>query len=151
MQTRYRLILVFLLIVLGLCVLNIYLTISSQNSPRVREQVAEQVRQQLLAQPLPQPGQQGIQGIDGKDGRDGKDSISTSTIVEKQTSVKEVIAKPEKGEKGDPGVNGKDARQVILSTDPISGDIIWKYEGDTLWNLLIESCQFKGKCEDKQL
>lgn len=146
MKVRYRLIVFFLLIVLVLCAVNIYLTLAAQRSPHIQEMVTAQVKQQLLAQPLPQTGPQGIQGIAGVNGKDGRDGVST--VTEKQTLVREIITKPEKGDKGEPGDKGKDARQVILSTDPDTGDVIWKYEGDTLWNLLIEKCELKGNCEE---
>lgn len=87
---------------------------------------------QIIQGPQGQPGQSGKPGENGKDGGNGQNG--------------QTVTGP-KGDNGMPGKNGKDARQITLSTDPDTGDILWKYTDDTLWTLLIEKCQLTNTCE----
>lgn len=75
---------------------------------------------------LPAP----IEGKPGKNGTDGKDSLSTNTVIEKQTIIKEQLP-PEKGEKGD---SGEPAREIDFGISR-NGHPIWKWSTDREWRL----------------
>lgn len=90
---------------------------------------------------------QATNGIDGRDGTDG-----TTTTVEKQVIVQQPAEKPKDGKDGEPGrdgSNGKDGRTPTFQVDNDTGDILVKYNGDTLWSLLIEGCKLRKDCEEQ--
>lgn len=119
----------------------------TRNERLIAAQVTQAVQRELEALPQPLAPKDGRDGIDGRDGRDGKDGV-TQTI---ETKATEIVTKPaEKGEKGDAGQPGKSARQIVLKSDPDTGDLMWKYADDTLWNLLLEKCQITNSCGDEQ-
>jgi hypothetical protein len=93
----------------------------------------------LAIEDIPEPIQP-INGVDGKDGRDGRDGqtkiITEQIITEKPT---------EKARDGKDGLNG---RTPIFDVDPDTGDILMRYEGDTMWSVLIEGCKLTKSCED---
>lgn len=70
---------------------------------------------------------EGKQGKQGNDGKDGKDSMSTHTVIEKETTV--ITQEQIKGEKGDRGDNG---RSMELAKDQ-SGNILYRLSGDRFW------------------
>lgn len=84
----------------------------------------------LIVIPAPIKGDKGEDAApakDGRDGKDGKDSISTHTVVEKNTIV-------EKTEPAKNGVDGKDGKTIQLGMSK-NGNPIWKYEQDREWQL----------------
>lgn len=135
-------------IVIGLLVLNIWLTL------RLREDTGTSVKQAIeayrhedrqvtteqitdtISQMSVIQGPKGASGADGQDGAKGSDG-----------KTGEQGPKGETGASGKDGKNGKDARQIVIDTDPLTGDIMWKYADDTLWTLLVEKCDLKGVCQ----
>lgn len=132
-------------IIIGLVLLNIWLTLQERYNVQLdlrssfeqyeKQDIARtnQIVADAVAQIKTIEGTKGDTGATGMNGSDGLDGIST---------------KGEKGDSGDAGKPGKDAKPIVLSTDTLTGDILWQYEGDTLWTLLIEKCELKGECDD---
>lgn len=67
-------------------------------------------------------GSNGKNGENGTDGRDGKDSVSTNTIVEKETTVIQPV----------PGQDGRNGLTPILGVS-LDNVLLYKYENDRFW------------------
>lgn len=145
-RSQIYILLIIIFIIVVLCGINIYLTIHSSaitkntlnssilDAQETNKSYTDQIVSKALENIKTIKGQDGRNGKDGKDGLNGKDG--TTTTIEKQTT--EYVQQPSK--------DGKDGREIILNTDPTTGDIMWKYSGDTLWNLLIEKCSLTNSC-----
>lgn len=153
MKKRYiALLFALLLLLIALMVANIYIAKNSDQIDRIElERVVTQANsntikatQFLVDQRISQ-----VEQVPGNDGKDG-----VTTVIERQTT--NVVTTPGKdgkdgadgrdGKDGRDGRPGKDAKQVILSTDPDTGDIIWRYEDETGWTLLLEACAITKSC-----
>lgn len=69
-------------------------------------------------------GPQGPAGAAGRDGLNGRDGVD-----------------------GKDGRDGRDGRPIVVSADSETGDVMWRYEDDTLWTLLIDGCVLRNTCE----
>ncbi len=139
------------LAVIGLCTANIYLSVkNSRDSVNQIERSLVEYRthdtaltNELISTAITQmipvlvvgekgdagaPGPRGeaIVGPQGPAGQPGKDAVAKD---------------------GANGKDGKDARPIVMNADVETGDIMWRYEDDTLWTLLIEGCVLKNTCE----
>lgn len=95
-------------------------------------------------------GPQGLQGISGKD------SVSTQTVIQKETIVTEVIqpATPLQGPAGEPGPKGdkgEPGRELQLQVNPDTRHLEFKYDGDSLWNVLIPCADLLVGCKEEDL
>lgn len=93
--------------------------------------------------PLPLP----INGVNGADGLPGASIIGPPGPA--GTTV--VGPKGESGAKGEDGQAGQDAigepgREVEMRSNPLNGDIEWRYVGDDSWQLLMKKCELSGTC-----
>lgn len=70
-------------------------------------------------------------------GANGKDSISTNTIVKKETTIEHetVVQVPVNGKDGK---DGESQRQIIIEVDPETCMLRSKYDGDRTWNDLAQ-------------
>ena len=136
------------MVVIGLLILNIWLTL------RLKEDADTSVKQAIetyrvedrqatvdqMASAISQVSV--IKGPEGDAGHDGQNGAAGPRGDDGAQG-----AKGDTGSPGKDGKNGRDARQVVIDTDPATGDIIWKYADDTLWTLLVEKCDLKGTCQ----
>lgn len=145
-------ILCILLVILS--TINAYLSVqSSRESSRKIEHAMQQVAAQRAAQgpigpvgpvgPIGPKGEAvvGPQGPVGGNGRDGRDAVvdydQIKSYVDKRIAEKlESLPKT------------KDGRTPIIYPDPDTGDLLLKYQGDTLWTLLVEKCELNNTCEE---
>ena len=67
----------------------------------------------------------GIDGSNGINGTNGKDSLSTTTVIERQTIIEKEL----------PPQNGKDAREYQLARLN-DGRLVWKFNNDRDWSLV---------------
>jgi len=81
--------------------------------------LAEQVVKLI---PVPKDG---IDGYNGVNGTNGKDSVSTTTIIERQTVIEKEV----------PPRNGDDGKTPVFGQLP-DGRIVWKYLTDRDWLLM---------------
>lgn len=135
-----------ILLVIALCLANIVISLSMPENEKLNrsidQRIAKKVEQEVGNLPTPQNG---VNGIDGQDGTDG-----TTTTIEKQVVIQQVAEKPKDGINGRDGKDGKDGqngRTPVLNVDEETGDVLVRYEGDTLWSLLIEGCKLRKDCE----
>jgi hypothetical protein len=131
-------------LLVALSIFNIY--VSFQNERKIDEKIIRAVMEQdkkdahlkeLIFKALEQP-----QTIQGEKGDPGKDAYVDYDVV--REIVKEEVKNnpPEKGESGQKGNDGKDglnARTPIFDT--IEGMIVFKYEGDDMWTVLVDVCE----------
>jgi len=84
--------------------------------------IEELARQVAILIPTPKDG---VNGINGNNGLNGKDSMSTTTVIERQTIIEKEL----------PPVDGKEQPKYLLAqlTD---GRLVWKYEFDRSWSLV---------------
>lgn len=134
------------LLVIGLCIANVYISLSMPNNKKLNamidKKIANRVQEEVASIPTPRDG---LNGIDGRDG--------VTTIIEKHVATQYPLqsGKPKDGRDGVDGQNGtdgKNGRTPIFDVDTETGDILVKYEGDTLWSLLVEGCKLTKDCEE---
>lgn len=145
---RYVLLGIAIFVLVALSALNVFLSIQNREKASgelkqaieayrhedrqiTTEQITDAISQMSVIQ-----GPKGTSGANGQDGAKGTDG-----------KAGEQGPKGETGAPGKDGKNGKDARQIVIDTDPLTGDIMWKYADDTLWTLLVEKCDLKGVCQ----
>lgn len=89
---------------------------------RISQQVAS-----LIELPTPENGKDGANGRNGRNGKDGLDSVSTNTVIERQTNtIVEKELPPQDGK------NGSDGQPIVIAIDA-SGKLYWKYADDREW------------------
>lgn len=83
-------------------------------------------------------GQQGLQGVQGTPGVSvTPDEIASAISTYLQANP------PAAGVQGEPGQNGA---QVELRTNPITGNIEWKYDNQLNWGVLFQTCIITNSC-----
>lgn len=94
------------------------------NKPLKKQELEEIISTQLL-QFKPEDGKNGKDGENGVNGKDGTDSISTNTVIQKETLIEKQLP-PEKGE------NGIDGRTLQIGKS-LDGVIVYKYDTERVW------------------
>lgn len=146
MKTSYRFILFALFLLILLCGANIYIALKNQreSSKNITQAINTYREENKLY--TSNVVKQAVEAIQVKNGVDGKDGQNGTNGKDGATTVTHEYTEPPQAKDGVNGKDGTNARQVVLGTDPDSGDIVWKYAGDTLWNLLLEKCSLTNSC-----
>lgn len=82
-----------------------------------------------------------VPGPHGKDGNDGSSGVPGSTGL--------IGPQGEPGTPGEPGPQGDAGApglQTELRTDPLNGDLEWRYVGDDDWQILMPFCSIVNTC-----
>lgn len=93
-------------------------------------------------------GYRGLPGIPGLQGPKGDISVVTVTGPQGPAGVQgEPGPQGEPGTQGEPGEPGQSGREIELRTNPINGNLEWRYDGDLSWHVLMKACQITKTCE----
>lgn len=82
------------------------------------------------------PGPQGVQGQPGVNVTPDQIASAVSDYLQANPPIQ--------GGQGDPGISG---REVELQSDPLTGDLEWRYVGDSFWQPLLKLCQITNTCQ----
>lgn len=107
---------------------------------KVQSIIEQKVHQEIATLPKPQNGQDGSSGVQGNPGIQGSNG-SQGVQGSQGTS----------GNDGAPGASGQDAvgtpgREAEFQSNPLTGNLEWRYVGDDSWQLLIEKCAITNIC-----
>jgi hypothetical protein len=82
------------------------------------------------------------QAIVGERGPAGNDGVDGQTVInEKQTVIER------RGEPGPKGDSGAPGREIELQRNQDTGDVEWRYDGDSFWQVLLPVCEVTQTCE----
>lgn len=136
-------------LVIALCIVNVYISLTMPNNKRLNQsidyKISSELQKALNVMPAPKVGAAGVDGKDGRDGVDGKDG--ETKMIKEEITIERPAEKAKDGASGNDGKDGKNGRTPVFDIDEETGDVLVKYEGDTLWSLLIEGCKLRKDCE----
>lgn len=102
---------------------------------------------QSIVGPQGLSGTNGLNGVDGINGQNvTSDQIATAVSAYLQVNPPASGAQGEKGDTGLQGPAGTDASTVELQYNTVKAQIEWRYNGDTSWQVLVQTCALTNSC-----
>lgn len=119
------------------------------------QQIDSMIRNRVAELPKPIDGVRGQDGVsaagsDGSDGKGGQDGTSGKSAYQTWLDQGNVGTEQDflLALKGAPGQDaiGAPGREIELQSNPLNGNLEWRYIGDDSWQLLLNKCKITDTC-----
>lgn len=156
---------IFCVLLVILSAANVYISVrnKSESDKKIERAIAlyEKADRKMTTETIANE----VSKIELKPGKDGKDGVTTivNKVVHEYTPAPEPkngkdavvdyalienIIEKKIAEKLAELPQPKDGRTPIINIDQDTGDVLLRYQGDTLWTLLMEKCELTNTCEE---